>query len=132
MIPVDQSANCDGRIYDTNGSWIQILGIRSRDPFSGSTDMSDSIPSSGTVTHFRPHPEGTQTAPRPYPDRTQTAPRSHPDRTHLNSVEPVVGLDREAVVGLWRLDGVLLEEGRVFLQVLLRKPSADLKRRQTG
>ena len=40
MIPVDLSANCEGRIYDPNGSGIQILGIRSRDPFSGSTDMS--------------------------------------------------------------------------------------------
>ena len=43
MIPVDLSANCEGRIYDPNGSGIQILGIRSRDPFSGSTDMSVSI-----------------------------------------------------------------------------------------
>ena len=40
MIPVDLSANCEGRIYDPNGSGIQILGIRSWDPFSGSTDMS--------------------------------------------------------------------------------------------
>ena len=43
MIPVDllaNSANCEGRIYDRNGSGIQILGIRSRDSFSGSTDMS--------------------------------------------------------------------------------------------
>ena len=43
MIPVDlsaNSANCESRIYDPNGSGIQILGIRSRDPFSGSTDMS--------------------------------------------------------------------------------------------
>ena len=39
-IPVDLSANCDGWIYDPNGSGIQILWIRSRDPFSGSTDMS--------------------------------------------------------------------------------------------
>ena len=39
MIPVDLSANCGGWIYDPNGSGIQILGIRSRDPFSGSTDM---------------------------------------------------------------------------------------------
>ena len=36
MIRVDLSANCEGWIYDPNGS-----GIRSRDPFSGSTDMSD-------------------------------------------------------------------------------------------
>ena len=43
MIPVDLSANCEGWIYDPNGSGIQILGIRSRDPFLGSTDMSDSI-----------------------------------------------------------------------------------------
>ena len=42
MIPVDLSANCEGWIYDPNGSGIQILGIRSRDPFSGSTDMSGS------------------------------------------------------------------------------------------
>ena len=42
MIPVDRSANCEDRIYDPNGSGIQILGIRSRDPFSGSTDMSGS------------------------------------------------------------------------------------------
>ena len=40
MIPVDLSANCEGWIYDPNGSGNQILGIRSRDPFSGSTDMS--------------------------------------------------------------------------------------------
>ena len=40
MIPVDLSASCEGWIYDPNGSGIQILGIRSRDPFSGSTDMS--------------------------------------------------------------------------------------------
>ena len=33
MIPVDLSANCEGWIYDPNGSGIQILGIRSRDPF---------------------------------------------------------------------------------------------------
>ena len=40
MIPVDLSANCEDWIYDPNGSGIQILGIRSRDPFSESTDMS--------------------------------------------------------------------------------------------
>ena len=40
MIPVDLSANCEGWIYDPNGSRIQILGIRSQDPFSGSMDMS--------------------------------------------------------------------------------------------
>ena len=40
MIPVDLSANCEDWIYDPNGSGIQILGIRSRDPFLGSTDMS--------------------------------------------------------------------------------------------
>ena len=40
MIPVDLSANCEGWIYDPDGSGIQIVGIRSRDPFSGSTDMS--------------------------------------------------------------------------------------------
>ena len=40
MIPVDLSANCEGWIYDPNGSGIQILGIRFRDPFSGSMDMS--------------------------------------------------------------------------------------------
>ena len=39
MIPVDLSANCEGWIYDPNGSGIQILGIRSRDPYSGSTGM---------------------------------------------------------------------------------------------
>ena len=33
MIPVDLAANCEGWIYDPNGSGIQILGIRSRDPF---------------------------------------------------------------------------------------------------
>ena len=41
MIPVDlsaNSANCEGRIYDPNGT--EILGIRSRDLFSGSTDVS--------------------------------------------------------------------------------------------
>ena len=37
MIPVDLSAHCEGWMYDPNGSGIQILGIRSRDPFSGST-----------------------------------------------------------------------------------------------
>ena len=31
MIPLDLSANCDGWIYDPNGSGIQILGIRSRE-----------------------------------------------------------------------------------------------------
>ena len=41
MIPVDLSANCEGWIYDPNGSGIQILGIRSRDPFSGSTHISE-------------------------------------------------------------------------------------------
>ena len=46
MIPVDLSANCEGWVYDPNGSGIQILGIRSRDPFSGSTDMS------GTSTYI--------------------------------------------------------------------------------
>ena len=40
MIPVDLSANREGWIYDPNGSGIQILGISSRDPFSGSMDMS--------------------------------------------------------------------------------------------
>ena len=40
MIPVDLSAYCEGRICDPNGSGIQILGIRSGDPFSESTDMS--------------------------------------------------------------------------------------------
>ena len=43
MIPVDPSANstnCESRIYDPNGFGIQILGIKSWDPFSGSTDMS--------------------------------------------------------------------------------------------
>ena len=40
MIPVDLSANCECRIYDPNESEIQILRIRSRDPFSGSPDMS--------------------------------------------------------------------------------------------
>ena len=39
--PSGSVANCEGWIYDPNGSGIQILGIRSRDPFSGSTDMSD-------------------------------------------------------------------------------------------
>ena len=39
MITVDLSANCEGRIFDPNGSGIQILGIRSRDPFSGSMDI---------------------------------------------------------------------------------------------
>ena len=32
MIPVDLSANCEVWIYDPNGSEIQILGIRFRDP----------------------------------------------------------------------------------------------------
>ena len=40
MIPVDLSANCEGWIYDPSGSGIHILGIRSRGPFSGSTDIS--------------------------------------------------------------------------------------------
>ena len=44
MIPVDLSVNCEGGIYDPNGSGIQILEIRSRDPFSGSTDMSVWVP----------------------------------------------------------------------------------------
>ena len=38
--PVDLSVICEGWIYDPNGSGIRILGIRSRDPFSGSTGMS--------------------------------------------------------------------------------------------
>ena len=42
MIPVDLSANCKGWMNNPNGSGIQILRIRSRDPFSGSTDMSGS------------------------------------------------------------------------------------------
>ena len=32
--------HCERCIYDPNGSGIQILGIKSRDPFSGLTDMS--------------------------------------------------------------------------------------------
>ena len=43
MIPVDLSVNCGGGIYDSNGSGIHILGIRSRDPFSGSTDQCPKI-----------------------------------------------------------------------------------------
>ena len=35
MIPVDLSANCEGWIYEPNGSGIQILVIR----FQVSTDM---------------------------------------------------------------------------------------------
>ena len=50
MIPVDLSTNCEGWIYDPNGSGIQILGIRSRDPFSGSTHMS------GLLTSESPPP----------------------------------------------------------------------------
>ena len=41
MIQVDLSANCESWIYYPNGPGIQTLEIRSRDPFSGSTDMSD-------------------------------------------------------------------------------------------
>ena len=43
IIPLDLSANCESRIYDpiSNGSGNQILGSRSQDPFSGSTDISD-------------------------------------------------------------------------------------------
>ena len=40
MIPVDLSVKCEGWIHDPNGFVIQILGIRSQDPFSGSTPMS--------------------------------------------------------------------------------------------
>ena len=40
MIPVDLSANREGWIYAPNGSVIHILGIRARDLFSGSPDMS--------------------------------------------------------------------------------------------
>ena len=40
MMPVDLSVNCEGWIYDPNGSGIQIVGVRSWDPFSGSKDMS--------------------------------------------------------------------------------------------
>ena len=40
MIPEDLSANCEDWTYDQNGSGIQILGIRSRDPFFLSTPMS--------------------------------------------------------------------------------------------
>ena len=43
MISVDLSVICEGLIYDPNQSWIQIIGIRSRDPFSGSTDMSGDL-----------------------------------------------------------------------------------------
>ena len=43
MITVDLSANCEGWIYDPNGTGIQIIEIRSRDPFSGSTDMSGPV-----------------------------------------------------------------------------------------
>ena len=53
MISVDLSANREGRIYDPNGSGIQILGIRSRDPFSGSTDMSGSYFARGFRFRFR-------------------------------------------------------------------------------
>ena len=49
MIPVDLSPNCDGWIYDLNGSGIQILGIRSRDPFSGSTDRTCLVVSTSFV-----------------------------------------------------------------------------------
>ena len=38
MIPEDLLANCEDWIYDLNGSGIRILGIKSRDPFSGSMD----------------------------------------------------------------------------------------------
>ena len=52
MIPVDLSANCEGRIYyDPNGSGIQILEIRSRDPFSGSTGMSDQAAQDRLLLH---------------------------------------------------------------------------------
>ena len=52
MIPVDLSASCEDRIYDPNGSGSQILGIRSRDPFSGSTDMSAIYASNNYITIF--------------------------------------------------------------------------------
>ena len=41
MIPVDLSTKYERRIYDPIRSWIQILGIRSRDPFLGSVHISD-------------------------------------------------------------------------------------------
>ena len=42
VIPFDLSQTVRVRsTYDPNGSGLQILGIRSRDPFSGSTDISD-------------------------------------------------------------------------------------------
>ena len=44
----------------------------------------------------------------------------------------MVGLNRKAVVGLWRVDDVLLEEGRVLLQVLLRETGTDLKHTYVG
>ena len=40
MILVDLSISYEGWINDPNRSGIQILGIRSQDPFSGSTDIS--------------------------------------------------------------------------------------------
>ena len=49
MIPVDLSANCEVRIYNPIGPGIQIIGIRSRDLFSGFTHMSG--PNSGTFRH---------------------------------------------------------------------------------
>ena len=54
MIPVDLSTNCEGWIYDPNGSGIQILGIRSRDPFSGSTHMSGLLTSESPPPPRRP------------------------------------------------------------------------------
>ena len=51
LIPVDLSANCESWIYDSKASGIQIFGIRSRNPFSGSTDMSGHN-ISGCNSHF--------------------------------------------------------------------------------
>ena len=81
MIPVDLSANCEGRIYDPNGSGIQILGIRSRDPFSGSTDMSgDESPVRAPVRapHFAPTCNGVRVCGR---NRTEAREREWAEGT---------------------------------------------------
>ena len=57
MIPVDLSANCEVWIYDPNGSRIQLLGIRSRDQFLGSRDMSDADQILGDIFPFGLHNE---------------------------------------------------------------------------
>ena len=97
MIPVDLSANCEGRIYDPNGSGIQILGIRSRDPFSGSTDMSGQHHSSERGLSDRYYPRQQKHVYKqsiPFPGTTQQHEASPIPSSHC-------WLIWSRLVGLW-------------------------------